>query len=73
MRRVSEASALQELRRITTLMRARTGHDFSSYKRATLLRRIARRMQSRATPASRSMPTTSATRPRRHSSCSATC
>jgi two-component system CheB/CheR fusion protein len=45
MRRMSETSALQELRRIMTLMRARTGHDFSSYKRATLLRRIARRMQ----------------------------
>jgi two-component system CheB/CheR fusion protein len=34
-----------EVRRILHFMRARTGHDFSSYKRATVLRRIARRMQ----------------------------
>jgi two-component system CheB/CheR fusion protein len=33
------------LRRILTLVRVRTGHDFSKYKRATILRRIARRMQ----------------------------
>jgi len=26
-------------------VRAQTGHDFSHYKRATILRRIARRMQ----------------------------
>ena len=26
-------------------MRVRTGHDFSKYKRSTVLRRIARRMQ----------------------------
>ena len=30
---------------ILELLRSRTGHDFSSYKRATVLRRIARRMQ----------------------------
>ena len=34
-----------EVRRILHFMRARTGHDFSNYKRATVLRRIARRMQ----------------------------
>ncbi|MBK9714036.1 MAG: PAS domain-containing protein [Kouleothrix sp.] len=33
------------LREIFTMLRARTGHDFSQYKRATLLRRIGRRMQ----------------------------
>jgi two-component system, chemotaxis family, CheB/CheR fusion protein len=33
------------LRRIMGLVRQRTGHDFSGYKRATVLRRLARRMQ----------------------------
>ena len=33
------------LRRILAQVRARTGHDFSKYKRATMLRRIARRLQ----------------------------
>ncbi|MEO7909907.1 MAG: chemotaxis protein CheB [Roseiflexaceae bacterium] len=33
------------LREIFVLMHARTGHDFSHYKRATMLRRIGRRMQ----------------------------
>jgi two-component system CheB/CheR fusion protein len=33
------------LRRIFDLLRARTGHDFSRYKRPTILRRLARRMQ----------------------------
>jgi two-component system CheB/CheR fusion protein len=33
------------LKRIFDLVRARTGHDFSQYKRATILRRLARRMQ----------------------------
>src|SRR4030095_5824181 len=33
------------LTRIFDLVRARTGHDFARYKRATLLRRLARRMQ----------------------------
>jgi two-component system, chemotaxis family, CheB/CheR fusion protein len=33
------------LRRILGYLRVRTGHDFSKYKRATMLRRIARRMQ----------------------------
>ena len=33
------------LRRILVHVRVRTGHDFSQYKRATVLRRIARRAQ----------------------------
>jgi len=33
------------LKRIFEMVRARTGHDFSRYKRATILRRLARRMQ----------------------------
>jgi two-component system, chemotaxis family, CheB/CheR fusion protein len=33
------------LRRIFDLVRARTGHDFARYKRTTVLRRLARRMQ----------------------------
>ena len=33
------------LAQILALVRTRTGHDFASYKRSTLLRRIARRMQ----------------------------
>jgi two-component system CheB/CheR fusion protein len=33
------------LRRILAYLRVRTGHDFSKYKRSTLLRRVARRMQ----------------------------
>ena len=33
------------LRRILAHVRVRTGHDFSKYKRATILRRLARRMQ----------------------------
>src|SRR6476620_5590623 len=37
-----QATALRE---IFVLMRVRTGHDFSNYKRATMLRRIGRRMQ----------------------------
>ena len=35
------------LRRILTHLRKRTGHDFSKYKRSTVLRRVARRMQVR--------------------------
>lgn len=33
------------LRRILAFLRARTGHDFSQYKRPTIMRRLARRMQ----------------------------
>ncbi len=35
----------EQLRRILAHLRIRTGHDFSKYKRSTVLRRIARRMQ----------------------------
>ncbi len=35
----------EQLRRILAHVRVRTGHDFSKYKRGTMLRRIARRMQ----------------------------
>ncbi|MGE3919255.1 MAG: chemotaxis protein CheB, partial [Hyphomicrobiaceae bacterium] len=34
-----------EVRRILAFLRARTGHDFASYNRNTVMRRIARRMQ----------------------------
>ena len=37
--------AANDLRHIVHLLRAHTGHDFSSYKRATVLRRVMRRMQ----------------------------
>jgi two-component system, chemotaxis family, CheB/CheR fusion protein len=37
--------AANDLRRIINFLRTRTGHDFSSYKRATVLRRVMRRMQ----------------------------
>jgi len=37
--------AAETLRDILALVRVRSGHDFSSYKRATMYRRIARRMQ----------------------------
>lgn len=44
---MNELPALQEdvLRRVLGHVRVRTGHDFSKYKRATVLRRIARRLQ----------------------------
>jgi two-component system CheB/CheR fusion protein len=35
----------EDLKRILSQVQSRTGHDFSQYKRATILRRIARRMQ----------------------------
>jgi two-component system CheB/CheR fusion protein len=38
------------LREIFTQLRVRTGHDFSNYKRATVLRRIERRISVRALP-----------------------
>ena len=37
--------AANELRRIIAFLRTRTGHDFSSYRRATVMRRVTRRMQ----------------------------
>jgi len=39
-----EADA-NDLRKIVAFLRARTGHDFSSYKRATVMRRVLRRME----------------------------
>ena len=35
----------ESLKRVLSLLRARTGHDFSQYKSATVLRRIGRRMR----------------------------
>ncbi len=41
-----EPEAVEDsIREILSLVRLRTGHDFSAYKRATLLRRVERRMQ----------------------------
>ncbi|HEY2847531.1 MAG TPA: CheR family methyltransferase, partial [Pyrinomonadaceae bacterium] len=40
----------QALREIFTQLRLRTGHDFTNYKRATILRRIARRIGVRNLP-----------------------
>jgi two-component system CheB/CheR fusion protein len=39
------AAAEEALRDVLGLLRARTGHDFTHYKRATVLRRIERRLQ----------------------------
>src|SRR5699024_3610939 len=36
---------MELLRDILTLLRVRTGHDFSNYKRPTLIRRLARHLQ----------------------------
>jgi two-component system CheB/CheR fusion protein len=43
--RVEESEDEHALRETLTMLRARTGHDFSCYKRGTILRRIRRRMQ----------------------------
>ncbi|MGR3480247.1 chemotaxis protein CheB [Salipiger marinus] len=45
MRTLDQEGVAHDLRRIIGLLRARTGHDFSAYKRATVLRRVLRRMQ----------------------------
>jgi len=45
LRELSEDESEDDLRRILSFLRARTGHDFSSYKRATMMRRVIRRMQ----------------------------
>ena len=42
------ADAELALQRVLGMLRAQTGHDFRQYKRATVLRRIERRMQVRA-------------------------
>lgn len=44
-RSLDEDDAANDLRRIVALLRTRTGHDFSSYKRATVMRQVLRRMQ----------------------------
>ncbi len=44
-RSLDEVGAANDLRRIVGFLRARTGHDFSGYKRATVMRRVLRRMQ----------------------------
>ncbi|WP_072295085.1 CheR family methyltransferase [Paracoccus sp. SM22M-07] len=44
-RSLSQDVSHHYLQRIVNLLRTRTGHDFSSYKRATVMRRVARRMQ----------------------------
>ena len=44
-RSLDEDGAANDLRRIIAFLRTRTGHDFSSYKRATVLRRVLRRVQ----------------------------
>jgi two-component system CheB/CheR fusion protein len=43
--KVASESAEDKLLEILSLLKIRTGHDFSSYKRPTLLRRIGRRLQ----------------------------
>lgn len=45
-----ERSFEEALRDIMVLLRARTGHDFIHYKRATVLRRLARRLQVTGVP-----------------------
>ncbi|MDF7815255.1 CheR family methyltransferase [Hymenobacter sp. YC55] len=48
---VSQAEQHQQaLRELFAYLRLRTGHDFSNYKRATLLRRIERRLHVRSLP-----------------------
>ena len=43
--RSADGEARAALREVLTFLRTRTGRDFSYYKRATILRRIGRRMQ----------------------------
>ncbi len=44
---IGEEEVERDLRQIVNFLLRRTGHDFSNYKRATILRRISRRMQVR--------------------------
>lgn len=46
----AELSAEESLVSIKALLRERTGHDFAHYKRATVLRRLERRMQVNGVP-----------------------
>ncbi|MGN6704198.1 MAG: CheR family methyltransferase, partial [Burkholderiaceae bacterium] len=43
-------NAEEALQDVIAILRARTGHDFRHYKRATMLRRIERRLQVRSVP-----------------------
>jgi two-component system CheB/CheR fusion protein len=45
LRQISAEDAEQAIRQIIAFLRRRTGHDFSNYKRPTITRRVARRMQ----------------------------
>lgn len=45
LREESAEDVEQQIRQIIALLRRRTGHDFSSYKRPTIMRRLSRRMQ----------------------------
>jgi two-component system, chemotaxis family, CheB/CheR fusion protein len=45
LRGMKEEDAEQEIRQIVAFLRRRTGHDFANYKRPTVMRRLARRMQ----------------------------
>lgn len=44
-RSLDEDGLANNLRTLVGFLRARTGHDFSNYKRATVMRRVLRRMQ----------------------------
>ena len=44
-KQIPQLKGIDALPEILTLLRIRTGHDFSNYKQATLLRRIARHLQ----------------------------
>jgi two-component system CheB/CheR fusion protein len=44
-KQLPDVSGVDALREILTVIRVRTGHDFSNYKHPTLLRRIARHLQ----------------------------
>jgi two-component system, chemotaxis family, CheB/CheR fusion protein len=45
LRQLDREDTEQGLPRILRLLQARTGHDFSQYKRSTVMRRVARRME----------------------------
>jgi two-component system CheB/CheR fusion protein len=48
---IAQTEAAEEaLRDVLNLLRSKTGHDFRDYKRATMLRRIERRLQVRQVP-----------------------
>ena len=57
------APDLNTLREVLTLLRVRTGHDFSNYKPATMLRRIERRIHVHGLPDARQYTQTLRERP----------